>query len=169
MFNTYNNLPHKIFTNEHFSSFELDENQTAKNKSYDDESFIEICDILRSHYEVMFKLLGEENFKLLTLNFIRLDPTLSVNSKNYGITFSEFLGNTPELDEYLYIKFVAKLDWFWSMRFSEKNLLVLPKGTLESWGHLNRDEDDIQIDINYQQDETLKIEKLGNQYSILSL
>ncbi len=169
MFNTYNNLPHKVFKNDQFSSFQLDENQAIKNKSFEDESFIEICDILRSHYEVTFKLLGEDNFKLLTLTYIRLNPSLSVNSKNYGETFSEFLGNTPELNGFPYMKFIAKLDWFWSVRVTESNLLVLPKGTLNSWGHLNRDEDDIQIEINYEEDETLKIEKTGNQYTIISL
>lgn len=167
MFDTYNNIAHQIFKNNPGKIY-LSENEELLNKFRDDESFILIFESLKDTYASIYKLVGEENFKILTVKYMQLNPAHTINGTHYGKSFPEFLLNIKELEAYSYIAYLARVDWYWKQETIDSDALILPKGSLESWYSSLADDKNIEIDLNTEITEEIKIVVESAEYKMKS-
>ncbi len=131
---------------------------------FQDDFFIKVFIEMKEKFQVSFKFIGEENFKILVYEYLRNVP---YQNDDYGHLFPEFIGQIPVLEQMRYLKWIAKLDWFWFA--DNKESITLPKGTLNSWGNLQRDEEQIQIEIDESVMERLVVKKFGNEFKIVAV
>ena len=111
-------------------------------KAYQDNYLHSLIDSLKGKFEVTEKILGRKNFSFFCRSFVYESPSHSQNLDDYGEGLPNFLSQKKELEEIGYIKYLAKLDWFWF--HSEQNLnkeLLLPKGILGLWGKIKNSQD----------------------------
>lgn len=147
-----------------FLSDPVDEQESSNN-----EKFRQVYTILRNKYQVIYKLFGEDNFKKLSYEYFKYNPVQSAKIDAYGKTFSDFIGNFPQLAEFKYLKWIAKLDWFWFSPVDEGTTIQLPKGTLSSWASVYKDQALIDILIDESIIENLQIQKIGKEIKIVAI
>lgn len=152
----------KKMTSQHFN--EIFKQPSEEDPRFEDETFLQAFREMKDKYQVCYKLFGELNFKILVFEYMRNIP---FERDNYGHLFGEFLGQIPSLQQMRYIKWIAKLDWFWFA--DDKDSIKLPKGTLTSWGNLQKGEDHIEIEIDESIMEKLVVKKVGHEYRILAV
>lgn len=170
MANSYYQIAGQINKDErskHYNIFlnDADEAQEMLNN----EQFRHIYSVLRNKYQVIYKLFGEENFKRLSFEYFKYNPVQSVKLENYGKSFGDFIGSLPQLSEYKYLKWIAKLDWFWFNPVEEGSTIQLPKGTLNSWASIYKDQNSIEILIDEAIIENLQIQKIGKEIQIVAI
>jgi hypothetical protein len=168
MFNTYNNIAHQLFTNNPGKIY-LSENEDLLHQFENDPNFLKVLNSLKATYQVTYSLVGDENFKILTVKYMQLNPAHTINGIHYGRSFPEFLINIKELENLNYIAYIAKLDWYWIHETTESDELILPQGTLNAWTCLLKDNEEIKIELDFNEMENIKIQKLGNETSIVVL
>ncbi len=140
----------------------------ASQEHLNDKKFQDAFNLLKEKYHVIYKLFGEENFNIICYEYFLYNPGHSASLDKYGHTFAEFLGNLGELEDFHFLKWLAKLDWFWYERERGKNQIQLPKGTLSSWVNIFSDTDALDILIDESIMECVRIEKSGNQYQMIT-
>ena len=136
---------------------------------YNNQKFLQIYSILRNKYQVIFRLVGDQNFKKISYEYFKYNPVQSAREEHYGNSFSDFLGTLNQLSEFRYIKWLAKLDWFWFNPVSEGDTIQLPKGTLNSWASIYKNQESINIEINESVIENLQIQKIGKEIQIVAI
>lgn len=165
MENSYYQFTHQLSRTEKSKHFDaIFKNDIEDDPRFHAEDFLNVYYEMRDKFQVSAKLFGEANFKILIFEYLRLNP--KHNRINYGEGFPDFIGNISALQQMRFIKWIAKLDWFWFA--DDKEAIQLPKGTLRSWGNLQRDEDQIEIAIDESIMESLAVEKVGNEYKIVA-
>ena len=127
-----------------------------------DDFFLKVFREMKDKYQVCFKLFGENNFKILVFEYLR---NIAYTDVGYGHLFPEFLGNIKAMESLRFVKWIAKLDWFWFA--DDKRSIQLPKGTLHSWGNLQKDQEDIEIEIDESIMERLVVKKHGKEFHIV--
>lgn len=151
----------------HYNIF-LNEPDTEQ-EIYNNEKFNQIYSLLKDKFQVVYKLFGEKNFRLLTLEYFKYNPIQSAKMETYGRSFPDFLGNLPQLNQYRYMKWIAKLDWFWFNPVNDGETIQLPKGTLISWASIYKEQDSIDIEIDESIIENLQIQKEGKEIKIVAI
>jgi hypothetical protein len=170
MENNYNPIAAQILKLETGKRSKLFQNEIALERQiFEDEFFLKAANNLSKKYQVVQKLLGEDNFNSIVLRFIATNPLQSSSEKKYGHNFAEFLISLEELHRFDFLYFLAQLDWYWYSETKDGPNIVFPKGTLKSWGSLIREEQDIKIDIDITKRETLKIIKTNNEFQIVEV
>jgi hypothetical protein len=168
MFNTYNNIAHQVFINNPGKIY-LSENEDLLQQFENDPNFLKVLSSLHATYQVTYNLVGYENFKILTVKYMQLNPAHTINGIHYGKSFPEFLMNIKELENLGYIGYIAKLDWYWIQETTESDELLLPQGTLSAWSSLLKDSSDINIELDMNEVERIKIQKNGTETSIVTV
>ena len=135
-------------------------------KFFEQEDFRNVYNFLKTKFQVTFKLMGESNSEYLTYFYMKQNPALLMGKKSYGENFPEFLVSIPELENFQYLFFIARLDWYWFAFDGARPNITLPLGTLKSWGSLARGEDQIEIEIDLALRETLEVVKINNSFEI---
>jgi len=144
--------------------YDTDEQQERLNN----DKFLVVFNILKEKFQVIYKLFGEESFELISHEYFLINPAHLATKDNYGKSFPEFLDSIEQLQNYSYVKWLARLDWFWFSRENSLESFHLPKGTLNSWASIYKGLDSIDIFIDESVMEKLEIKLNGNQYSIVS-
>lgn len=166
MTNPYHQIAHQILSknkNKHYKHFLQD--TEVEEKKYLSKEFINAFQILKDAFPATYKLFGSENFKKLAYFYSQYFQVDSNNTKKYGKKFPEFIQSIPSLVDLKYIKWIAKLDWFWTRQ--EEQYILLPQGTLNSWGSVYKDSEQIEILIDEGHMEKLMIKKSGKEFSII--
>lgn len=165
MVDSYNQIAHQILSkknhdlfHKHFNEFEVD------NQKYLEKDFLIALELLKKSYPATFKLFGETNFKKLTYMFCKYYPYNHSDLKKYGKKLPDFLAALPSLNEYVFLKWIAKVDWFWTQH--DEVDMIAPLGTHISWKSVMRNDKDIEIDIDEHHLEKLTLQKNGNEYLI---
>ena len=152
----------KKMTSQHFN--EIFNQPSEADPRFEDDFFLQVYRELKDKFQVCFKLFGELNFKILVYEYMRNVP---YQRDDYGHLFPEFLGQLPSLESMRYLKWIAKLDWFWFA--DDKDSINLPKGTLNSWANLQKGEDRIEIEVDESVMERLVVKKIGHEYRIIAV
>jgi hypothetical protein len=168
MDNSYHHIAHQILKNEKSKNHEtyLSDEDSAQEK-LNNEQFGQVYEQMKDKFTVIHKLFGENNFVNICYEYFRYNPVQSSKKKNYGHSFPEFLDSMSEVEEHIFIPWLAKLDWYWTSCRDSDDEIKLPKGTLNSWASVYKDQDSIDISIDTRLSETLSIKKVGNEYSIV--
>jgi len=66
---------------------------------------------LQETYPMVFKLIGEECFRMTAENYILQYPSTSSNMHDYGEYFSDFLAEYPPVHDLIYLPEVAEFEW----------------------------------------------------------
>jgi hypothetical protein len=168
MENSYYQFAQQILKNEkskHYNMFLIDEEE--EQEKFNNEKFQHVLNLLKEKYQVTYKLFGEKNFTIISFEYFKYNPIQSSSSVNYGKTFSDFLGSVEELNDIRYVRWIAKLDWFWFTQTDYSGSVNLPKGTLHSWGNIYKDQNQIDINIDECIIEKLQIKKVGKEFTIV--
>jgi hypothetical protein len=170
MENNYNPIAAQILKLETGKRSKLFQNEIALERQiFEDEIFLKAINNLKNKFQVVAKLLGDENFNSVVLRFIATNPLQSSNPNKYGHNFAEFLISLDELSRFDFLYFLAQLDWYWFTENEAGPNIVFPKGTLKSWASLISEGAEINIDIDITKRETLKILKQNNEYQIVEV
>lgn len=164
MDNSYYQIAHMFSRTEksrHFDS--LFKKDITHDPRFEDEFFLKVFREMKDKFQVSFGLFGESNFKILVYEYMRNIP---YHEEDYGHLFPEFLGNIKALNALRFVKWIAKLDWFWFA--DDAKSIQLPKGTLYSWSNLLKDQEDIDIQIDESIMEKLVVKKIGKEFQIVS-
>jgi len=170
MENSYYQIAHQISKNErskHYNIMLMDPDQAQE--KFNTAKFLEVFNILKDKYQAAFKLFGENNFQSITYEYFLYNPIQSSSSETYGKSFPDFIASIGELSELKYVKWIAKLDWFWFTQVDYTGRIQLPQGTLESWGNIYKGEAQINIQINESIIEQLEIRSRGKEYTIVAV
>ncbi|MFT6631858.1 MAG: hypothetical protein ACJAS4_001819 [Bacteriovoracaceae bacterium] len=170
MENSYHHIAHQLLKNEKSKNYGIylsDEDQSQE--KLNNEQFEQVYELLKDKYIVIHRLFGKANFVNICYEYFRYNPVQSSKKQNYGRTFPEFLDSMSEVEEHSFVPWLAKLDWFWTNCRELNEEIKLPKGTLNSWASVYKDQDEIDIAIDSRISETLAIKKVGNEYSIVVL
>ena len=168
MFNTYNNIAHQIFKNNPIKIY-LSECEELLNQFHNDENFLNVFDKLKYSYQVTYQLIGDENFKLLAVQYMQLNPIQTINNKNYGKSFPQFLASLRDISEFNFLQYIAQLDWYWIHENENSDILEVPEGTLRSWSSIQSENDQIHIELSIDDNEYLKIEKIDGETKIVQI
>jgi hypothetical protein len=156
-----------LLRNEKSKNYDLFHDDAFPNQdAVNNEKFQEIFNLLKDKYKVVYKLFGEENFQAVSFEYYQYNPLHSAIIKDYGMSFPNFLENLEQLADYSFIKWLARVDWFWSSEKHNNKELTVPKGTLHSWANLYKDLPLVDIMLSENEGETIYIEQVGNQFSI---
>ncbi|MBT4790739.1 MAG: hypothetical protein HON90_04145 [Halobacteriovoraceae bacterium] len=134
---------------------------------FNSEKFVQVFYMLKERYAAIFELLGEENFKKVSNHYFRYNPIQSSKFESYGKSFCDFLEYFEPLSEFRYLKWLAKLDWFWFAEKDSMQKMSFPKGTLVSWGNICKHSSKIDIQLDESIIEVLRIIKTNNEYKIV--
>lgn len=162
-----NLLNSKNARSKHYNIFLHDPD--SEQEMYNNKKFQQIYNILKNKYQVILRLFGERNFQKVAYEYFQYNPVQSSKLDHYGKSFSDFLGSVDQLREFRYLKWIAKLDWFWFGPVEDGDSITLPKGTLKSWSILYKDQDLVDISIDESIIETLQIKKVGKEIQIVPL
>lgn len=169
MQNSYYQIAHQLLKkdkSQHYNLFrsEIFEDQEKLNN----EKFREVFNILKTQYPVVYKLFGEKNFMAICFEYFKVNPMHSRKS-NYGESFSHFMGSLEELAAFPFVKWMAKLDWFWMNNKSDLGAeILLPKGTLASWVNCMKDGPMIDILMDESIMERVCITREGSEIKIIA-
>lgn len=170
MENSYSQIKDHLARNErsrHYNIFLHTPEQ--EQEILNNEGFLKVNNLLKNKFQVLFKLMGEANFKNLSYEYFKYNPIHSSKMDSYGKTFPDFIASLTQLSNFKYLKWLAKLDWFWFNPIEEGQTIQLPKGTLSSWSSVLKAEDNIEIWIDESIIENLRVEKNGSQISLKSM
>ncbi len=163
----YSQLAQKFFKNKKSKNFDFYVTEEVNRQDeYNNEKFLEVYEILKSKFKVVYMLFGEKNFQAIAFEYFQYNPVQSAVSKEYGFSFPKFLSELEQLQDFTFIKWLARVDWFWSTEKNSGKELVIPKGTLNSWANVYKDLPQVDIMLSENEGETIYIEKDGNHYSI---
>lgn len=170
MENSYYQITQQISKNErskHYNIFlhDPEEEQQIQNN----EKFRQIESLLRTKFQVIFKLFGEKNFRFVAYEYFKYNPVQSTKLEIYGKSFSDFLGSMDQLSDLRYLKWIAKLDWFWCSHTNAGDSIQLPKGTLNSWANIYKNQNNIEVQIDESIIENLQIKKVGKEIQIVAI
>lgn len=171
MENSYYQITQQISKDErskHYNIFlhDAEEVQLIQNN----EKFRQIESLLRTKYQVIFKLFGDKNFRFIAFEYFKYNPIQSSKLESYGKSFSDFIGSMDQLSDYRYLKWMAKLDWFWfDPSLEPGDSIQLPKGTLTSWASVYKNQNNIDIQIDESIIENLQIKKVGTEIQIVAI
>lgn len=168
MENSYYQIAQQVLKDERSKHYDVflqtsDEGQ----EKFNNEKFIDVFRILKNKHQIIYKLFGDLNFKILAYEYFLYNPVQSSTQDKYGKNFSEFLGSLEQLEELNYIKWLAKLDWFWFNERNHNDSIALPKGTLSSWGNIHKDEHFISIAVDESIIENVVIKKAGKEIALV--
>lgn len=168
MQNTYHPIAAQLAKLENAKRSNLFYQELRNDDIFEDEFFKKLFIDLKEKFEITYSLLGDKNFKTLILLYSQTNPVQSAPKGKYGHNFADFLGTVEHIKSFYFIKYIAMLDWFWFITDSPKARIQLPKGTLKSWGSIAKGLDQIEIEIDESEVETLSIQKTGKEYQIIS-
>ena len=170
MENSYYQIADLFSKNSRSKHYDLFLNDPAEAQTlHNCEKFRKIESVLKEKFQVIHQLLGENNFRHISFEYFKYNPVQSAKFDSYGKSFSDFLGSYSLLVDYPYLKWLAKLDWFWFNRVENGESIQLPKGTLSSWACIYKNQNDIEIEINESIIERLQIQKIGKEIQIVSI
>jgi hypothetical protein len=170
MENSYHQIIEQITKNERSKHYNLFLHDAGEEQQiYNNQKFLQIYNLLKDKYQVVFRLFGEDNFKYLAYEYFKFNPVQSAKLQNYGQSFSELLGTLDQLSQYKYLQWIAKLDWFWFNPVHEGDRIDLPVGTLQSWASIYKDQPEVDIQIDESITETLQIQKIGKETQIVAI
>ncbi len=165
MENSYQQIIHQLPKKQkiqHFDSIfkELDVESGTK---YLDKNFLKAYQKLQQSYPAIFKLIGQDNGKIIAYQYFRYFP-ISDKNNQYGKAFADFIHSHPAMIHLKYLKWIAKLDWFWTHK--DQQYILLPKGTFHSWGNIFSDTNELDVNIDEHFMERLVIKKTAQDYKI---
>lgn len=163
---TYNQMADQILKSQNFDRFHFSLTPPLEEIVFDDDNFLKAFNHLKKHFQVLFKFVGEENFKLLVLKYLYDYTKYSVTDLRLGLDFPVFLASHEELQDYPFLQHIASLDWFWYTQKPDGQTITLPMGTLSSWTNLSSDNDQIDIQFDFNDTETLTMVVENNEYKI---
>ncbi|MDX5594706.1 DNA-binding domain-containing protein [Pseudovibrio sp. SPO723] len=79
---------------------------------------------LAANFPAIQRLLGEEYFKALAVEFVRQSPPTQPVLSEYGADLPEFVRSFPPLADYPYLGDVASLEWVWLKAYHGAELAV---------------------------------------------
>lgn len=170
MDNSYYQIGQQLLKNsrhKHYDIFDFDD-EDQRQEWQNCEGFIQAFHLLKKKYQVIFKLFGEKNFEAIGYQYFLINPIHSSSKENYGKSFAEFLGTIEQIEAMKYLKWVAKLDWYWFHREIYDHPIQMPKGTLNSWANIFKGQDKIDIQIDESVIESVTIIREGNQFKIIA-
>lgn len=125
---------------------------------YQNNYLLSLMGSLKSKFIITEKILGEENFRALTAQFVLASPSRSQNLDDYGEGFDHFLSDVSELEEIGYIKYIASLDMFWfHAEENRANEIKLPTEILKLWAALANDIELEELAIDEEKLESIRI------------
>lgn len=81
-----------------------------------------LLNAMREVYEVCVKLVGDEFFNAMAMDYIKQTPSYSENIGHYGEEFSAFIANFPHTKDLPYLSDVAHLEWAWYQALHAENV-----------------------------------------------
>ena len=122
--------------------------KTAGNLSvYRNNHFLGLVQSLERKFPVTRNVLSDRNFKFISREYIKENPSAFYNLDVYGEGFPEFLNKREELKTMIHIKDLAKMDWFYYNATLSETFIELPKGLFDLWEAIFADEDIDSIEI----------------------
>lgn len=168
MNNSYNQIAHQFLNKDKSSQFNVFMQEIdLEDSKYLTKEFISAFRSLAESHPAIFILFGDANFKKLVFFYVQYFLLSEENAAKYGKQFGGFIQALPSLANMNYLKWIAKLDWFWTHQ--DQQYILLPKGTLESWGSVYKDSEEINILIDENFMEKLTIQRSGNEVSIVKI
>lgn len=138
-------------------------------KIYQNNYLFSLLDTLKNKYQIVLKLLGDENFNFFAREYIYLTPSKNSNIDQYGSSFGEFLESKKELSEMGYIKYIAELDNYWFQLYEGSDATIeLPIGVLKLWGKLKNDEELDGIEIDEEKCEVVYFIVENSEYQLIT-
>lgn len=168
MNNSYHHIAHQILKNERAKNYDMElSSEEQAQKKLNNEQFEQVYLHLKSKYIALHRLFGQANFVNICYEYFKYNPVQSAKKESYGKSFPEFLDSLSEVEDFEFLPWIAKLDWFWTTSRDEGIEIELPKGTLVSWASAYKGQEQLSISLDTRISETLGIKKVGNEYSIV--
>ena len=92
--------------------------------------------VLQRRYPAVEKFLGKDNFKFFGRKYIYNHPSDDPNIDNYGIQLAEFLQTRKELQNYVYLADLAKID---NLFYQAQGQCRVAAGVLSVWQAIMND------------------------------
>ena len=112
-------------TDNKFSTEEIIISDAIKSKQrlniYRNNVNISLREALSAVYPVVNLLVGDEFFKSMAHNYIKLHPSMSGNLHDFGKHFSQFIKNFSPARKLIYLPDIAKLEWAYHSIFHAAN------------------------------------------------
>lgn len=81
-----------------------------------------LLNALTETFPVTKKLLGEDFFNAMSMNYINVTPSTSMDINDYGETFSDFVQSFEPAKELVYLPDVMRLEWAWHTAYQANNV-----------------------------------------------
>ncbi len=170
MQNSYQQIAYKALKdrrrNKYLDAVFHDEQKQAQ---FNNESFLKIFTLMQKKYQVVARLVGEDNFQIICYQYFKFNPIQSASSSEYGATFPRFLASLEQLQDFKFLPWLAKVDWFWFCKKDSHESLIAPKGTLSSWANVYKDLPQIDVLLLENEFEEIRISSDGNEYKIYTV
>ena len=133
---------------------------------YQNNLLFSAIDTMTEAYPSIMKVLGEKNFKYFVREYLFSYPSQNGNIDLLGEKFPFFLAANSQLQDLSYLEGLATIDWQWQRYHAEKFSFSVFKGHFELWSslHHNLPVDEVQIDFDQQQ--TVVIDPTGQEIKI---
>jgi hypothetical protein len=84
---------------------------------YQEDYLSRLTEALKNTYRGIYSLIGEDDFKKLSQDFIACTPSSSKDLDDYGANFSDFCKDHPHSQLYEFLSSLASLEWEFRLLF----------------------------------------------------
>lgn len=78
---------------------------------YSEDYQARLTESLRNNYRAILALIGDEDFNILSKDYIRSFNSTSPNLDDYGNQLSDFVKNHPLINDYIFLSELAHFEW----------------------------------------------------------